>query len=396
MLAAGLVLAGACESAPDPLSDSASVGIAAAAADDAMTYFPDTVPACQTCSLTLEPLTVIGRLTDPVLFPRFPEVLRTSRGEYIGATLRFQPPEIVVFDREGQFVRTVGRQGEGPGEFRRVTAIALGADDSLYVGHESLRTSVFDSTGTYVRSLSPMGAFVEGILPMQDALVVNAAERSAELAGIPLHVVDLEGNYLRSFGDLNVMAPYGSTERVFSSGEAGTVWVAEKGNYRLENLDTYGRKLRVIGVAPPASWYTVTHMTREGYLAHMAEAIIIKWSVPVERPTRPEWPPPFRISGIHAPGNGLLFVSLHVAADDWEEVELEYLDLPGEFMHTDGTKEKLHRTIIDAIDVETGEVRARTEVDGLAYLTNDGTLVRVGVTDIGLVYAETYTVRFSP
>ena len=362
-----------------------------------MTYFPDTVPRCAACSITLERRAVIGRLADPDLFLRSPEVIRTSRGQYIAAVPNVERQGISVFDRGGRFVRTIGGYGGGPGEFRRVSTIALGANDSLYVVHDYFRMSVFDSTGHYVRGVPHLGARVDGIMPVQGALVVNANVRSDELVGIPLHVVDLDGRHLRAFGDLNVMAPYGGTDRVFNAGDGDgrTVWVAENNQYRFDRIDTYGRKLRVIGVAAPMSWYSITYMTREDYLTHNARAKAVVVSSSPEKVARPAWPPPFRVSGVHAPGNGLLFVSLNVPADEWEQVELEYEDLPGEVRLTDGARGKLYRTIIDVIDIESGEVRARTQVDGQAYLTNDGTLVRIAVTDAGLIQVETYAVQFT-
>lgn len=62
-----------------------------------------------------------------------------------------KPRVIKVFGADGQFIRTIGREGEGPGEFR-VGFIAV--HQGQVVVHDPMvaRTSVWDTTGTFLRS----------------------------------------------------------------------------------------------------------------------------------------------------------------------------------------------------------------------------------------------------
>lgn len=72
-----------------------------------------------------------------------------------------QAQELRVFDAEGRFVRSVGRQGEGPGEFNRVIGMAWGPDGHLWVVDPSNnRLSVVDTTGTFVDSHPTIGGVV--------------------------------------------------------------------------------------------------------------------------------------------------------------------------------------------------------------------------------------------
>ena len=59
---------------------------------------------------------------------------------------------IVVFDRTGAFVREFGSPGEGPGEFKRPSNIAIMRDGTTVVvdtGHDAYQ--IFDPAGTFVR-----------------------------------------------------------------------------------------------------------------------------------------------------------------------------------------------------------------------------------------------------
>lgn len=72
-----------------------------------------------------------------------------------------QAQELRVFDAGGRFVRTVGRQGEGPGEFNRVIGMDWGADGNLWIADPSNnRLSVVDTTGAFVASHPTIGGVV--------------------------------------------------------------------------------------------------------------------------------------------------------------------------------------------------------------------------------------------
>jgi hypothetical protein len=81
--------------------------------------------------------------------------------------------EIRWFDSTGAFVRSVGRHGEGPGEFNRIAALLRGLADTVFVWDQRLqRVSVFSPSGTHVRTVrrtsteypwaTPLGLFGDG------------------------------------------------------------------------------------------------------------------------------------------------------------------------------------------------------------------------------------------
>lgn len=68
--------------------------------------------------------------------------------------------EVRLYSRTGTWIRTIGRQGEGPGEFTYPHRMYRLPGDSLVVV-DSRALSLFDSAGTFVRSY-PRGAPVYG------------------------------------------------------------------------------------------------------------------------------------------------------------------------------------------------------------------------------------------
>lgn len=60
--------------------------------------------------------------------------------------------KIMVFTTAGQFVRTIGRQGGGPGEFRQL--FTMDVKDGLIAGFDQARRRItlFDSSGTFLNS----------------------------------------------------------------------------------------------------------------------------------------------------------------------------------------------------------------------------------------------------
>lgn len=62
-----------------------------------------------------------------------------------------KPAVIKVFDDSGRYVRSFGRDGSGPGEFR-VAFLAVRAGRVVVHDPRESRTSVFDTAGTFIRS----------------------------------------------------------------------------------------------------------------------------------------------------------------------------------------------------------------------------------------------------
>ena len=80
---------------------------------------------------------------------------------------------VQVFDPHGTFLRSIGRPGQGPGEFEYPTLIRFGGRDGrLHVMDRFQRINLFDGQGVYVRSIVPERGFVDYFPDAADGFVV--------------------------------------------------------------------------------------------------------------------------------------------------------------------------------------------------------------------------------
>lgn len=67
---------------------------------------------------------------------------------------------VLKYDEDGQYLLTIGRKGQGPGEFQSLPMVRFDKDNNLYVGDvTSRRISFFDREGKYLRQLDMPGSF---------------------------------------------------------------------------------------------------------------------------------------------------------------------------------------------------------------------------------------------
>lgn len=174
-----------------------------------------------------------------------------------------------VFDRQGRFVRTVGRQGGGPGEFAQVAGIAPLPDGRLLVvDPQGARLSYFDTAGTYLTSHTTSGGF--SIYPWpggvdREGFLYHPAPLADNQSGFRFVLLKQDSLFnvidtlfpprtpgtpdfleLRSAtGFIRASVPFspGMQWRLTSEGD---VWLALTGEYTLARLSARGDTLRVV------------------------------------------------------------------------------------------------------------------------------------------------------
>lgn len=117
-----------------------------------------------------------------------------------------QDTNIKVFDPEGKFIRSIGKKGEGPGEFQFVGHMNFTPDGRLLaMDLQARRTSLFDKTGAFSSSHPWLKFFSQRILVLVTKTSYFVQERVIEDPSDPLSnleliidEIDFNGNQLQS------------------------------------------------------------------------------------------------------------------------------------------------------------------------------------------------------
>lgn len=112
---------------------------------------------------------------------------------------------VKVFGGNGSLVMTLGRAGDGPGEFRDPMALGVLGDGRLAVlDRRRVEVSFFNEDGSFDGAISVGSAAPAGMRPIRggSALLVSSRvmEREGAVSPYSLHVFDLGGDRRDSFG----------------------------------------------------------------------------------------------------------------------------------------------------------------------------------------------------
>lgn len=147
--------------------------------------------SCANCVIEIDSVTTLPAI-DLVGPPT--SLARSPKGDFYFGDLRERA--LKVYDRDGRFVRQIGRTGGGPGEYEQMRNILFDSEGSLHLLDGTLfRHSVFDSNGKFRGShLAPIvGDYgAPAVLLSDGRLVINAHPRPGS-TGSPVLLVDSVG-----------------------------------------------------------------------------------------------------------------------------------------------------------------------------------------------------------
>ncbi len=246
----------------------------------------------------------------------------------------FRPHEVHLYGSTGEHLMTLGRRGDGPGEFRNIIFLTA-VGDSLFVYDNSHgRETVYTFDGTYHRS-RPLTQNLWRALPLPGGTaVVNGYDPAPGRSGAPLHLV-VEGQGTWSFP-----APAGPFEprdrpflrRALAAESDSAFWAAAETAYGIELWGVPGT--RIVTLERDADWF----------VPHDEAGVIL-----------PNVPPAPRIRDLHRSPDGLLWVLLHVADSNWRnQFDPER---PADMAFT-GNFHGYRDSVLEAIELETGRLVA--------------------------------------
>jgi len=257
-------------------------------------------PACARCRIVLTPAVRIGDEEGDGIIEHMQSrgaVTRDGTVLVIGS----YSTSIKVFDRGGRFLRTLGREGDGPGEFRGISAVRIGHGDSVHVfDYMSSRHSVFSPQLSFVRSTPlPSLPSLEVVPAGPGAWIFNATSRAPERIGWPLHLVRADGGIQRSFGSETGVHRRGIpffTDRALAPAGHDRVWSSYRSQYVIDLYEVSTGRL-------------IKQLIREA-----------DWFPSRMHPT-PSPPPPLRpdplVHAIQPDSAGLLWVMIAVPDTRW-------------------------------------------------------------------------------
>lgn len=279
-------------------------------------------------------LTRLAEISDSLV----PGAFRTDTRRLIsrdgsGRFVALGSTEILVFDSSGALITTVGRPGEGPGEFRLPASPLIGPGDSIHVyDYAARRMTVFAPDLTAARQFQAPG---RPELVLEDGSYLLATQiRTSDRVGFPLHRLSPGGQLLNSFGtdtpqyrpDLPLL-----TSRVVAPAGQSQVWAAAPGRYILERWAP-GTGTRTARLIPRSEWF-------EGAVR-----------VPSDGRVRP----PSIVSGLWEDPEGRLWVVTQTADENWKPDPSR----SGEYELDPAVVNSVFDWMIEVIDPESGDVLA--------------------------------------
>jgi hypothetical protein len=126
------------------------------------------------------------------------------------------------FDPLGKYLQTIGRSGQGPGEFERPTLIRFEAQTgNIFIKDQTRRIGIFDSHGAHIRTLTIEGGFVD-FEPISKTGFLAILYRSSDDQLTNFHALgrlDADGK------TQNIIAQFPYTIYMERRGQ-GTLWVS--------------------------------------------------------------------------------------------------------------------------------------------------------------------------
>ena len=313
------------------------------------------------CEVVIEEVVRLGGLEDPASMTAGALVTQVESGDFVVADPEIGA-ELMVYGRDGRYRRSVGRYGEGPGEFEWPGGGALLPSPEgglMILDPASRRITTLSADWEFVRSTDVGAMFALSFLPLRSGegfVVAGWGDAAAEPLAAITKVIDVDGRLLEELPAVETDAGMRNMFFFpFAQDREGRVWRALPTAYAIEALDlsAAGGEARLEG---EPEWFTPGPPS-EGY--------------PMEAPS------PSAIHGLRFV-RGLAWIVTGVADERWREA---VANLPEE---VPPDAQLLFDGVIEVVEPSTGTLVARGVHDDLLRWTGDGSFL-YAVRDGGLI-----------
>lgn len=204
------------------------------------------VPCKSTCPIDASLYLVLGSREDPALPMVQSSVAPLETGGYLlGPT--HAPGELSVYDERGTFLRSVGREGQGPGEYEIIGGVYPWNDGGGLVLSRG-RISFVDREGAFTASF-PLRFQAMAAYPLQShEVLVEIGSGSPALAGVSAVRLDSLGTVVTEYrSEVPDGGPLARTRQAAIAGD-GSVLLAAVNSYYFERFTRDGALLeRFVG-----------------------------------------------------------------------------------------------------------------------------------------------------
>jgi hypothetical protein len=165
---------------------------------------------------------------------------------------------VAKYDRNGDWVKSWGEKGTGPGQFNLPHAIAIDRNNNIYVGDRSnRRIQVFDTEGTFLRMFTidvppapgtkavngntPTGAALNRVIGAPNSLCINATGNQVLFVGestFPGRIfkLSLDGKVIGVIGRSGRNLKQFSGAHAIACPRENEIYIAETSNWRVQKV----------------------------------------------------------------------------------------------------------------------------------------------------------------
>lgn len=301
---------------------------------------------CAECEVQLDHVMTVGSLDGPDWFPEQPRtVARDSRGRL---HLAFPMLEhLPVFDAAGRSLPPIGRGGEGPGEYQLPYLVRVDRADTVLIVDWTHQLSVVTPSGEFVR---------RSHIPVEAEDFHVTGEGSVVFSGGWMGADD--GGRGKVFHVFNPHSAAVETSFHVRETESGS-WP------RRFHLGPAGDPDRFWTVSRDGDRYEVMQFATDGMLLrHFERSPAWLRAIPPDGDLQP---PPSNVFGISESDGHLLIIGRH-PIDDWTRYwNDEVFGEDGEASPSELQYTRLYRSVVEVVDVETGQLVTAGRIPGLAF-----------------------------
>ena len=146
---------------------------------------------------------------------------------------------VAKFDKNGQFIKSWGSKGTGPGQFDLLHSMAIDAQGNVYIGDRSnKRIQVFDNDGNFKTQYTSVGApYAICISPgPHQYLFSSNSNPSTSMENGEIYKMELDGKILGKFGKAGKLLKEFGTVHEIDCRNPNQIYVGELTNWRAQKL----------------------------------------------------------------------------------------------------------------------------------------------------------------